>query len=231
MKQKQKIYIKGSKDRPEEVRRILKQHGGNAKRDTNFTYDDYIYYIKHNGIVDYTAKSSELYKMITEYYQEIKLPEDPKDWKTGDILVNDSDPNKFYVFDKFSEKGNIIIHLKIIKSPIEDDILNIDEIYQLIPYNSCHTYASCHKANAEELKIFYSILATKNLTWDAYNKELLHGDYTYFYPKNGHYYFKRNTIRCKDRTTGEWYNAVLYSDVNGKYVREANDFNNKFKKL
>lgn len=42
---------------------------------------------------------------------------------------------------------------------------------------------------------------------------------------------RRDTLRCKDRTTGEWYDAVLYSDINGQYVRELNDFNKKFEKI
>lgn len=130
------------------------------------------------------------------------------------------------MFDKFTEEGNILAHLRVIKSPIEDKILKInDKIHHSIPYTSCH------KADDKELKIFYSILAKKNLTWYAYNKVLLRGNHTYFYPKNGHYYFRRDTLRCKDRTTGEWYNAVLYSDANGQYVREVNDFNKKFKKV
>lgn len=143
-------------------------------------------------------------------------------FEKGDILVNDNDPCVFYVFDEFSKKGNIIIYLKVIKSSLGDNIQSIAEIRQLMPYTSCH------KADDKELKTFYSILAARNLTWNAYNKELLRGNYTYFYPKNGHYYFKRGTLRCKDRTTGEWYDAVLYSDINGQYVREANDFYHKF---
>lgn len=64
------------------------------------------------------------------------------------------------------------------------------------------------------------------------NAGVISTDYNlYFYPKNGHYYIKKGIIRCKDKTTGEWYNAVLYSDANGQYVREVNDFNNKFKKV
>ena len=225
MKEEQKIYIRGSKDRPNDVRKILEQHGGKVEAEANFTYDNCIYYINHDGIVDYTYEGSELCNMLIEYYHQVSLPNLSKYLERGDILVNNNDPNEFYVFDKISEREKIFVNLKVIKSPIEDRILGVTDIYNVI------SYTPCHKGNDKELKTFYSLLAARDLTWDAYNKELLHGDYTYFYPKNGHYYFRRNTIRCKDRSTGEWYDAVLYSDVNGQYVRELNDFNTKFKKV
>lgn len=225
MKEEQKIYIRGSKDRPDDVRRVLEQNGGKVERISNFTYENCIYYINHDGIVDFTAEVSELCQMITEYYQEIKLPNLSEHWEKGDILVKDNDPNEFYVFDKFFKKGSIFIQLNVIKNPIEYKLSNVDSTYQFV------YYTSCHKANDRELKTFYSILAEKNLNWDAYNRELVFGNNTYFYPKNGHYYFNRGIIRCKDRATGEWYDAVLYSDKNGIYARELNDFNTKFKKV
>lgn len=225
MKEEQKVYIRGSKNRPNDVRKVLEQHGGKVEEGIkiNFILEDSFYYINHDGIIDYTSEESELYKMITEYYHEVKLP-NSENWKTGDILVN-YNSSKFYVFDKFTEQGNIFVYLEIIKDSREDKILSITEMYHLI---SC---TSLHKVNNKELKIFHDILAEKNLSWDTYNKELIQGNYTYFYPKNGHYYFRRNTLRCKDKTTGEWYDAVLYSDANGQYVREVNDFNKKFKKI
>lgn len=223
MKEEQKIYIRGSKDRPNDVRRILEQHGGKVEEGTNFTFENCIYYIGHNGVIhyisdiDYIPTVSELYKMITKYYHEVKLPNSSEYWERGDILVNNNDPNEFYVFDKFTEKGNIFVYLRVVKDPFR-----IDNIYQVV------SYFPCHKANDKELKAFYNTLIERELSWNAYNKKLLRGNYMYFYPKNGHYYFRRDTIRCKDRATGEWYNAVLYSDANGQYVREVNDFNAKF---
>lgn len=234
MKEEQKIYIRGSKDRPDDVRKVLEQHGGKIRKEINFTYENGIYYIGYDDGVHYTSdfadipEISQLYKMITEYYHEVKLPDSSKCLKTGDILVSNDNSNEFYVFDKFTKEGNILVYLKVAKSPIEDKILRINEQYclvRLVPH------ISLHKANDKELKTFYSILAAGNLTWNAYSKLLIQGDYTYFYPKNGHYYSKRDIIRCKDRATGEWYDAVLYSDANGQYVREVNDFTEKFNKV
>lgn len=225
MKEQQKIYIRGSKDRPNDVRKILEQHGGKVDKVTNFTSSDCIYFINHDGNIDCAFVDSELYKIITEYYQEFKLTNSSKSWKAGDILVNDEDSNKFYIFDRYANDESIFVYLEINKSPTEDKASRINEIYHLIPYTPSH------KADDKELKTFYSILVARNSTWDAYSNLLLPGNDTYFYPKNRHYYFRRNTIRCKDRTTGEWYDAVLYSDANGQYAREVNDFNNKFKKV
>ena len=225
MKEEQKIYIRGSKDRPNDVRRILEQHGGKVNGVTNFTYNSCIYYINHDGIIDYTSEVSELYRMITEYYLEVKLPNSSECWEKGDILVSNNDADRFYVFESFTKDGRIFVYLEINKSPIDDKALRINDVYHLA------SYTQCHKADNKELKIFYNQLAIRNFTWDPYNKELIQGNYTYFYPKNGHYYFRKNNLRCKDRTTGEWYDAVLYSDANGQYVRELNDFNTKFKKI
>lgn len=228
MKEEQKIYIRGSRNRPDDVRKILEQYGARVEEGTNFTLEDCIYYINHEGIFDYAPEGSELYKMITEYYHEVKLPNlsnHSEHWGKGDILVSDKDSNKFYIFDRYANDGGIFVYFEIIKSPIDNVPLKLNNISHI------GHYIPCHKANDEELKTFYSILSAYNIAWDAYNKHLLDGNYTYFYPKNGHYYAKINTIKCKDRTTGEWYDAVLYSDANGQYVRELNDFNKKFKKI
>ena len=221
MKKEWKVYIKGVPNRGNEIIKELEKQGGiNCQLDGEDS--KYLYYITHEGSISLALIDSEFGRIIMDNYKEIKVSDR---WKTGDILVNNNS-SKFYVFDKFTEQGNIFVYLEITKDSREDKtILNITEIYHLI---SC---TSLHKANDKELKIFYDTLAEKNLSWDTYNKELVRGNYTYFYPKNGHYYTKINTIRCKDRTTGEWYDAVLYSDANGQYVRELNDFNTKFKKV
>lgn len=52
----------------------------------------------------------------------------------------------------------------------------------------------------------------------------------YIYPKNGHEYYVNATIKMKSPDTGEWHDAVLYSNHKDRqtYVREYNDFFNKF---
>lgn len=52
----------------------------------------------------------------------------------------------------------------------------------------------------------------------------------FIYPKNGHEYYVNAIIKMKSPDTGEWHDAVLYSDYKKRetYVREYNDFFDKF---
>lgn len=50
----------------------------------------------------------------------------------------------------------------------------------------------------------------------------------WYYPKNGHYYEALSSVRAKNPTSGEWFDATLYTDGKGTYVRETKDFNDKF---
>lgn len=62
-------------------------------------------------------------------------------------------------------------------------------------------------------------------------KELWRNNLKWFYPKNEHIYaIIDEKIKMKDPTTGEWREAVLYTDGRGTYVRDKVDFIDKFKK-
>lgn len=62
-------------------------------------------------------------------------------------------------------------------------------------------------------------------------KELWNKALRWVYPKNGHKYAIVNlgVIRMKNPTNGEWIDAIVYTDGKGFYVRDASDFNKKFK--
>lgn len=62
-------------------------------------------------------------------------------------------------------------------------------------------------------------------------KELWNKALRWIYPKNGHKYaiVNQNVTRMKNPATGEWIDAIIYTDGKGFYVREASDFNSKFK--
>lgn len=60
--------------------------------------------------------------------------------------------------------------------------------------------------------------------------ELWKTNLKWFYPKNQHIYAIIGEVKQKNPTTGEWSDAVLYTDGKGKYVRDKSDFINKFKK-
>jgi hypothetical protein len=55
----------------------------------------------------------------------------------------------------------------------------------------------------------------------------------YYYPKNQHTYIVLNdNIKMKNPDTGEWIDAVLYTDSTGaEYVRSKIDFLAKFVEL
>ena len=52
------------------------------------------------------------------------------------------------------------------------------------------------------------------------------------YPHDG-VYIVAGRVRCKDRSTGEWYDAVEYQegDCGMVFVREEKDFKDKFQKV
>ena len=52
------------------------------------------------------------------------------------------------------------------------------------------------------------------------------------YPHDRAYHFTGH-VRCKDRTTGEWYDAVEYQEryFGEVFVREEKDFEDKFQKV
>ena len=62
-------------------------------------------------------------------------------------------------------------------------------------------------------------------------KELWNKALHWLYPKNGHKYaiVNQGVTRMKNPTTKEWIDAIAYTDGKGFYVREASDFNKKFK--
>lgn len=56
---------------------------------------------------------------------------------------------------------------------------------------------------------------------------------TYIYTKTEHRYFPLYGCKLKCPITGEWYDAIIYKGIEDEkyYVREKNDFFNKFVKL
>lgn len=62
-------------------------------------------------------------------------------------------------------------------------------------------------------------------------KELWNKALRWLYPKNGHKYaiVNQGVTRMKNPANGEWVDAIVYTDGKGFYVREASDFNKKFK--
>ena len=84
------------------------------------------------------------------------------------------------------------------------------------------------KANNSMLKVYYDTGDDEepNTIWYIRDRihQINHSKYVY----KGHYYTVLQNLKMKNPSTGEWQEAVLYTDGKGTYVREARDFFNKF---
>lgn len=75
MKEEWKVYIKGVRGRGNEVIKVLEDIGDiNSCRYTG-EKDDGLYYIDHEGKIDYEYLEDEIAKIIMDNYREIKLPD------------------------------------------------------------------------------------------------------------------------------------------------------------
>ena len=77
MKEEWKIFIKGVKDRGEEVIKTLTDLGGKNTYRYNGEDDSIYYYIAPNRVIRVVAPTYEVFPFIEEFYKEIKLPK----WK------------------------------------------------------------------------------------------------------------------------------------------------------
>lgn len=74
MKEEWKIFIKGVKDRGEEVIKTLTDLGGKNTYRYNGENDNIYYYIAPNGVIKMVASTYEAFSFVKEFYREIKLP-------------------------------------------------------------------------------------------------------------------------------------------------------------
>ena len=77
MKEEQRVYIKGSASRGDEVIKILKDLGGkNTHSYAGDGFDSY-YFIDPCGVILVSDFNSEVFSFVKEFYKEINLPK----WK------------------------------------------------------------------------------------------------------------------------------------------------------
>lgn len=175
MTEEWKVYIKGVRGRGNEVVEVLEDLGG---RD-GYLYDGYlytgkneerIYYINHNGKIDYEYLNSEIAKIIMDNYKEIKLPEQ---WKDGDILYSDTD-KEFAVFK---------------------DKWKLDSDKFLAYFATCHGgYLTLQAIRRRDFRLttkleveqFYEYLHSIGKDWDAEKKQLVDWKWK---PKKGERYW------------------------------------------
>lgn len=85
MKKEWKVYIKGIDGMGNEVKQALVNLGAKECLTLSGSKDNMIYFIDHDGEIDYVDSESEVGKIIIDNYQQIKIPES---WKEGDILIS-----------------------------------------------------------------------------------------------------------------------------------------------
>ena len=101
MKDEQKIYIRGDKNRGDEVKDTLTGLGAHTVTDISCDNDDYIYFINHDNEISVALVGSEVARIIMDNYKEIELPR--RLWKDGDVLVNNNYPGYYAVFKKYND--------------------------------------------------------------------------------------------------------------------------------
>ena len=78
MEDKQKVYIKGSEERGNEVIKFLEDLGGRNSHSMDGKNVNAYYFINPNGIIVNTYSSgSEIFSYVKEFYKEMDLPK----WK------------------------------------------------------------------------------------------------------------------------------------------------------
>lgn len=162
MKDKQKIYIRGNKERGDEIRNILTGLGAHAVTDISCNYDRFIYFINHDNEISVALVGSEVARIIMGNYREIKLPE--QTWKDGDVLVNVKRDRELYaVFDRdvpyLSFNAYLLVGDGCIEAVPYDEAICIREDYRL--------------ATPSEIEHFHELLHKHGKDWDAEKKRLV----------------------------------------------------------
>ena len=159
MKESQKIYIKGNKDRGDEIKDILTGRGAHTEY-VSCDNEDYIYFITHENVIGIAVIGSEVAKIIMDEYKEIMLP--PRKWKKGDILSYNGD-NELYcsgvfaVFEKYDGKNTFDSHILIdsngmrfgVSLPITD--YHLANIYEKNDFSRYYNYMMTHLQAANDL--------------------------------------------------------------------------------
>ncbi len=135
MEEKKKVFIRGCKNRGDEIKNILTGLGATAT-DISFSDDKFIYFINHHNKISLALVSSEVGAIIMDNYKEIQLPQ--KQWKDGDVLVNNNYPSSYAVFKKYNDNGTFEAYFTLDQKTAHFDTAAYVEAF--------------HLASAEELE-------------------------------------------------------------------------------
>lgn len=180
MEKKYRVFIKGIPGRGEEVIKILTDLvGGTVSLDGS--NKDCIYFLDHDGTIDFEYLGSEMARIIMDNYTELHLPEQ---WKKGDILVNKNANYKFCVFDDYlsrngSGKDLFFFYCEVARHKGEKYLESNNRRY-------FHDVNDYRLATTMEVEQFHEALHTYHKEWNAEKKQLVNLKWK---PKNGEEYW------------------------------------------
>ncbi len=160
MKEEWKVFIRGNKDRGEEVIKVLEDCG--ASNSCGYIGDDtMIYFVRHDGIIDFVCEDTEYSKVIMDNYTELHLPEK---WKDGDVLYIQKSKT-FVVFKRYAY--------------MDENGVNHFDTYFSVDENSLHVYGTQELegypilATPQEIDHFRELLHKHGKEWDAEKKQVV----------------------------------------------------------
>lgn len=184
METEKNFWIRGNRQRGEEVIAALKQLGGINKYNLQGIKENKIYYINHCGYITSTFHDTEEAYLIKKYYKEVKLQ---GLFSEGDILINKT-KKEFCVFKEYDDYSYdyfaITLYVEENKYDIHKD--TDDAIYAFIT-------KYFRKATEEEIEEFHEILHKFHIDWNVQNKKLEHWVWK---PKFSELYFFVDSLGC-----------------------------------
>lgn len=211
MKDCQKVYIRGVKNRGDEVIETLKKLGGINRKSLGGGDKYAYYYINPKGVIDYVYEHeySPDYLLVKEFYKEIELPERKK-WKDGDLLVRSHEGIKEYIV--YSDEKSEIDGYIVLSYVYADD----NVCYANVTIVNSSDFKPASKDDTEE---FQKLLHKYGKEWDFESKKLIDWRWK---PEHNEEYWYLNDVGKICHTL---FNDFLMSNI--KRVRVGNCFQTK----
>lgn len=155
IKKEWRKYVKGNSRDP---KRVIKSLTNLGAKDNGFIggYENSIYFIDHDGLIQAESVSSEMARIIMDNYQEILIPETLKE---GDILIS-NDLDVFITYECEDGESSILSYI----SYTEGELSTVEESWYKEAFRL---------AKGDEIRRFDKILFGYKKVWDAENKKLI----------------------------------------------------------
>lgn len=155
IKKEWRKYVKGNSRDP---KRVIKSLTNLGAKDNGFIggYENSIYFIDHDGLIQAESVSSEMARIIMDNYQEILIPETLKE---GDILIS-NDLDVFITYECEDGESSILSYI----SYTEGELSTVEESWYKEAFRL---------AKGDEVRRFDKILFGYKKVWDAENKKLI----------------------------------------------------------